>query len=112
MPGFTNTGNRSTTARGYGANHQRARAKAFTQLPEYSPCSRCGKTMWKHAKDRHGRSTLHYDHNATRTGYLGFSCADCNRRAGAANGGRKTGRRNLGLPARQRLTASWNSRTW
>ena len=45
--------------------------------------------MWKWAKDRHGKSSLHYDHNDTNTGYLGFSHGNpCNLRAGASKGAR------------------------
>ena len=74
----------STTDRGYGyKDHQLPRARAFAALPEWSQCVRCGGLMWKHMKDRHGRSALHYDHTADRTGYLGFSCQPCNTRAAA-----------------------------
>lgn len=76
----------TTTELGYGNAHMKARATAFAQLPEWSPCCRCGLPMWKHAKEPDGmgrmRSALHYDH-APDGSYLGFSCAPCNRSAGA-----------------------------
>jgi hypothetical protein len=62
------------------------RKQAFEALPEWSPCARCGKPMWKHSKDKLGRSALHYDHAEDGT-YLGFSHGSCNRAAGAAKGG-------------------------
>ena len=72
----------------HGADHARARARAFKDLPDYSPCARCGGTMWKHALDHRGHSAVHYDHTDDNRGYLGFSHARCNLRAGAAKGGR------------------------
>lgn len=68
----------STTARGYGTEHQRARR----QLLPYAygqPCTRCGQPLQP-------GQPLHLDHNDTRTGYLGFAHASCNRRAGARKG--------------------------
>ena len=68
-----------TTLAGYGhKDHRIPRAAAFAQLPQYSPCCRCHRTMYKWAKDKHGKSALHYDHNDRRTGYLGFSHSSCN----------------------------------
>jgi hypothetical protein len=52
--------------------------------------------MFKWGKDERGRSTLHYDHRDTGTGYLGFSHARCNTAASAD----KTNHR----PARSRWT--------
>jgi hypothetical protein len=89
MPGFN--GAREII---YDNQHAKLRAAAFKVLPEYSPCARCHRVMWKHElekPDKRGRrrSALHYDHDGRRTGYLGFSCADCNRKAGAKEGGRR-----------------------
>lgn len=89
----------------YGSEHRKARTQAFALLPEYSPCCRCHKPMWKWAKDKHGKSALHYDHTPDRTGYLGFSCAQCNVKAGAAAGGKKA-------QANARKRTRWHSRTW
>jgi hypothetical protein len=88
MPGF-----RGAADVHYDPDHARTRKTAFTALPEYSPCVRCGRSMWKWATekpDRLGRtrSALHYDHNHARTGYLGFSHQLCNVKAGAAHGAR------------------------
>jgi hypothetical protein len=87
MPGFLGATVGTTTQRGYGRTHQRARKEAFEALPEWSPCARCSKPMWKHSEDSRGRSSLHYDHAEDGT-YLGFSHGSCNRVAGAAKGGR------------------------
>jgi len=116
MPNFHGATRGSTNSRGYGHDaHQIPRAAAFAALPEHSPCCRCGKSMWKWTKegpDSRGRyrSALHYDHNDARTGYLGFSCAPCNRKAGAAKGGRIANARHSGRHGRPRL--SWRSRIW
>lgn len=106
MPGFRGARRDTTTERGYGAEHTKARAEAFAKLPDYSPCCRCHKPMWKWAKDRHGKSALHYDHSDDRRTYLGFSCAGCNRHAGAVKGGRSAGAR------RKSVRPSWHSRIW
>jgi hypothetical protein len=66
----------------YNRAHDRARLAAFRALPLYSPCARCGRLMFKWGKDERGRSTLHYDHRDTGTGYLGFSHARCNTAGG------------------------------
>ena len=70
----------------HGWDHSKARAAAFALLPEYPRCVRGGHVMWKWAKDQHGKSALHYDHNDSGSGYLGFSCALHNLGHGAANG--------------------------
>jgi hypothetical protein len=64
--------------------------------------------MWKHSVDRRGRSLLHYDHDDSNTGYLGFAHAWCNVRAGARKGRRlqhanTPGRDGLGTPG----TVGW-----
>ena len=75
----------STTARGYGAEHQKLRA---TLLPRAygQPCPRCGRPMLE-------GQDLDLGHTEDRTGYNGIEHADCNRRAGARKGNRKRGRR-------------------
>ena len=86
MPGFAG----AVSVMDHGNQHQRERARAFAALPEWSPCARCHHPMWKWDTqvDRLGRkrSTLHYDHDEDG-GYLGFSHARCNLRAGASKGG-------------------------
>lgn len=64
----------------YGSQHMKARKAAAAQHNPADPCTRCGRPLglmgpW-----------LHYDHNRTRTGYLGFAHATCNRKAGAREG--------------------------
>jgi hypothetical protein len=70
----------------HGWDHSKARAAAFALLPEYPWCVRGGHVMWKWAKDKHGKSALHYDHNDSGTGYLGFSCALHNLGTAPTNG--------------------------
>lgn len=70
----------STTARGYGTEHQKLRAKLLP-LAYGTPCSRCGQPMLQ-------GQTLHFDHTDDRTNYLGFSHAACNLKAGAQKAAR------------------------
>ena len=80
----------SSTARGYGKAHRLARAAAALRHTPTDPCVRCG-----HALGPMG-PWLHFDHNESRSGYLGFShggpCPVCGKRcnmdAGAAKGRR------------------------
>ena len=72
----------STTDRGYGAEHVKARKQAAARHQPSDLCARCGRPLglmgpW-----------LHYDHTDRRDGYLGFSHATCNKRAGARKGAR------------------------
>lgn len=69
----------SREARGYGADHKRARRQAIAALHDGQPCHRCGQPMWRSQVD-----LLDLDHNADRTGYLGLAHRACNRRAGQA----------------------------
>jgi hypothetical protein len=85
MPNFVGAGKHRGQ---YNAAHQRARARAFSQLPEWSSCVRCGGLLWKWQVDSRGRSAIHYDHADDNRGYLGFAHSVCNIRAGAAKGGR------------------------
>lgn len=78
----------STAGRGYGKQHERARAAAAARHDPANPCCRCG-----HALGPMG-PWLHFDHTDSRDGYLGFShgapcpvCgARCNLKAGAKKG--------------------------
>jgi hypothetical protein len=112
MPGFVG----AVASGRHGNTHAKARARAFAALPECSPCARCGRPMHKQDKDRHGKSALHYDHNDTNTGYLGFSHATCNRRAGASKGGRivaaRYGRWHRRRGAQPPIGLRWRSRNW
>ncbi|GAB1642546.1 endonuclease domain-containing protein [Krasilnikovia sp. MM14-A1259] len=73
----------STTQRGYGIGHKRARLAALEHLRHHDgqPCHHCGKPMW-HAY----AARLDLDHTDDRTGYRGLAHASCNRRAGQAKG--------------------------
>ena len=104
MPGFAGATKGTTTERGYGTPHQRLRAAAYARLPEYTPCARCHRTMWKGEREQlpsgATRSALHYDHNGARTGYIGFSCADTSPLATACP------RRRVIMPGRRSPRAS------
>jgi hypothetical protein len=80
MPWSNTRPKASSTARGYDYQHRKLRA---LRLPYAygTPCVRCGESMLP-------GQALEFDHNDARTGYLGFSHADCNRKAGAQKGRR------------------------
>ena len=83
----------STTARGYGSQHQKARKAAAARHHPSDPCTRCHQPLGPMSPD------LHLDHTDDRRGYLGFACADCNRKAGARKGNRvSNGRRRWNRP--------------
>lgn len=68
---------RSTTARGYGADHQRERAKWKPRVQRGDvDCARCGEPI---------EPDDHWDlgHTDDRTGWTGPEHASCNRRDGA-----------------------------
>lgn len=91
----------STTTRGYGAAHMRARKQAAARHQPTDPCARCGKPLGAMGRN------LHYDHNAERTGYLGFSHATCNRKAGAQAGNRKQASKHPELRRKVKLSRVW-----
>lgn len=66
-----------TTARGYGYEHQKARARYAAAHRDTDPCARCGQPLGPMGP------SLHLDHDDNRDGYLGLSHAACNVRAGA-----------------------------
>jgi len=67
----------TTSQRGYGPAHQRARAEAVAAFEPGQPCARCGQPVWD-ADD------ADLGHTDDRTGYRGLEHAGpCNRRAGA-----------------------------
>nr|PZN17672.1 MAG: hypothetical protein DIU80_24105 [Chloroflexota bacterium] len=76
----------STTARGYGYQHQRARVRALAALVPGTPCPRCGQPMYRD-------QPLDLDHTDDRTGYRGLAHRSCNRRAGALKSNRRRPRR-------------------
>lgn len=71
-------GNGSTTARGYGTEHQRLRSATLASAYG-TACARCGQIMIE-------GQALDLDHTDTRDGYRGFSHRRCNRAAGARKG--------------------------
>jgi len=77
----------SSTERGYGAEHRKARAAAALLHNPANPCARCG-----HALGPMG-PWLHYDHNDARNGYLGFShggrCPVCRKYCNLSAGARR-----------------------
>jgi hypothetical protein len=108
---FANAKPRNTNQSGYGIAHKKARRKAFADLDDWFNCCRCGQPTWKHSTEPDGRgrrrSAIHYDHTPDRVGYYGFSCAACNRLAGARVGGWKA------LSKRRTIaTLGGHSRQW
>ena len=79
---FAKTG-LTTTQQGYGAEHQRARAKAMARLKRdgVGVCCIGGEPIYPEM----GRQ-LHLDHTPDRQGYRGLACAEHNVRDGAKRG--------------------------
>jgi hypothetical protein len=94
------TNKASTAARGYGAAHQKLRARLLPHAYG-QPCTRCGGPM-------HPGQALHLDHTDTRDGYAGFAHAACNRKAGARKGQRRQ-RAQIAATMRPKLD---NTREW
>jgi hypothetical protein len=69
----------------YRGQHQAIR-RATVRAAYGTPCVRCGQVMLPGQR-------LHLDHTDDGTGYLGYSHAACNVRAGASKGGRERARR-------------------
>lgn len=73
----------NTTARGYGWEHQQARARALDEMYDGEPCPYCGGPMVRAMK-------LDYDHypplarGGSPDGPRRLAHASCNRRAGQA----------------------------
>lgn len=89
----------STTARGYGAEHQKARAELAPRVAAgLENCARCGWQI------RPGEP-WDLDHTDDRTGYLGASHARCNR-ATAGRRKRKQGANAQGQGLK-RTTREW-----
>jgi hypothetical protein len=79
----------SADRRGYGTQHRKARAAAAERHSPNDPCTRCGHPLGPMSK------SLHYDHSADRSRYLGFAhgapCPWCRRRCNQVAGA-KAGR--------------------
>lgn len=72
-----------TARRGYGPEHQAARARYVAALRDGDPCAQClhdGKPY--HSMFRNRLAELDLSHNDDRTGYIGLSYARCNRQDG------------------------------
>lgn len=67
---------RTGTGQRYGPHHRQARANAARHHHPHDPCVRCGQPLGPMSQH------LHYDHDE-QGGYLGFSHAHCNRKAGS-----------------------------
>lgn len=77
----------SSTARGYGSQHQALRARLLKAWRPGQPCARCGQPiyyLW--TWDRNGKrvSAVDLGHNDGKTGYRGLEHRSCNRRDGQA----------------------------
>ena len=82
---------RSSSARGYGVEHQRLRAELLPHAYG-TTCHLCGHVM------QYGQA-LDLDHTPDRTAYRGMVHASCNRRDGARRGNRMR-KRKLSAPSR------------
>lgn len=85
----------STTARGYGHEHQQAR-KWWIARKASMHCTRCGRPLADVA-DRFIELD-HDDHD--RSVYRGLSCKRCNRSAGGRKGAQSRRTPSLGSPSR------------
>lgn len=81
---FTRT-KASSAARGYGTAHTAARRAWAARHQPTDLCVRCRRPLGPMGPH------LHLDHNRTRTGYLGFAHAQCNRKAGSREGRARQG---------------------
>ena len=75
----------TTTARGYGADHQRLRKRLLAAWRPGDPCARCGQPMlYRWMLDASGRraSAIDLGHSDDRRSYTGLEHRACNRRDG------------------------------
>lgn len=72
---------RSSTARGYGADHQAMRRAALALHSPSDPCCLCGRPLGSNTR------RIHLDHNPAG-GYRGLAHARCNIIDGARRGAR------------------------
>jgi hypothetical protein len=81
MPWSSSRSGGNTNARGYGADHKRARAAALAQLERdgIGICCIGGEPIYPGQR-------LHLDHTPDRSGYRGLACASHNVRDGARRG--------------------------
>lgn len=98
------TPKKSTSARGYGWQHQKARKAAMASFVVGQPCARCGDPLMS-------RRNLELDHeDDDRTRYKGLAHEWCNRRAGGQKSQRMAAERPLsGWPPT--ATRAW-TRDW
>lgn len=89
--------NRHRSNTRYGRQHREKRDAAARRHHPNNPCARCGNPLGPMGPD------LHYDHDETG-GYLGFSHAQCNIRAGAIKGNHQ---QQAVLPR-----SEWVGKTW
>lgn len=92
----------TTTMRGYGWTHIKARRAALAAWQPGQPCAHCGQPMWERwMYDSHGRriSALDLGHTTDRTAYIGLAHRYCNRAEGRSR--------------QNRITRGWSSaRDW
>ena len=75
----------SSTARGYGSEHQRLRRQLLARWRPGDPCARCGQPMlyrWLVQPDGRRVSAIDLGHTDDRRGYTGLEHRACNRRDG------------------------------
>jgi hypothetical protein len=93
----------STTAKGYGWQHQKLRAALLRALVPGSPCPRCNQPMWPGIQ----ALDLGHEDGSGKTRYVGLEHATCNRVAGAKFGNRLRGRDGTITRQRERRRRRW-----
>ena len=103
---------RTTSERGYGQDHRRARRERAALHHPLDPCVRCGHPLGPMG------SWLHLDHTADRTGWLGFAHGSspcpicgvrCNLSAGVRAGNFKRGQQEQSHRDVYRAPRSWDT---
>lgn len=98
---WNRTAQASTTARGYGRDHQREAERRRKTLTPADPCGYCGRPLGPERLPGDRASRWQLPHNRQRTVYLpGMWHASCNLREGAIEGNRRAALKR----ARQRPT--------
>lgn len=85
MPNRTPAPKKTTTQRGYGTNHKRARTRLITRHTDGHTCTWCGQPMYKDATKNWDGAPLeahHPDGQPTRTAAKELLHRRCNRQIG------------------------------
>lgn len=92
----------STSARGYGYQHQKLAGALLAAWQPGDLCTKCRRPMWQRWRLRSDGvlvSAIHLGHTDDRTGYEGLQHDNCNLRDGAVRGNRARGERAMDVKA-------------